>query len=141
MSEDMFDGFDAAKYEDEARQRWGGPAFEESIRRTKAYTKADWDQIKEEGGEVLRHMTALMDAGRPPADPEVQQWIARHHRQINDRFYQCSAEVYRGLGDMYVDDPRFTAFYDKVKPGLATFMREAMRVYADSMEAGGKKDV
>jgi MerR family transcriptional regulator, thiopeptide resistance regulator len=30
--------------------------------------------------------------------------------------------MYRGLGQMYVDDPRFTATYDKVRPGLAIFM-------------------
>ena len=37
MNATMFDGFDAAQYEDEARQRWGGsPQFEESVRRTKA---------------------------------------------------------------------------------------------------------
>jgi hypothetical protein len=71
---------------------------------------------------------------RDPADPEVQRWIGRHHRQINDRFYACSAEVYRGLGDMYVQDERFTAFYDKVKPGLATFMRDAMHVYSATLE-------
>ena len=131
MKADMFDGFDAAKYEDEARQRWGkSKEFEESIRRTKAYTKQDWDAIKQEGGEITQNLANLMD--RNPADPEVQQWIARHHRQINDRFYQCSAEVYRGLGDMYVSDPRFTAVYDNVKPGLAEFMQRAMHVYADT---------
>ena len=70
---------------------------------------------------------------RDPADPDVQQWVARHHRQIDDRFYTCTPEVYRGLGDMYVDDARFTAFYDRVKPGLAPFLRDAMHVYADTL--------
>ena len=94
--------------------------------------KHDWAEIQQEGGEILTRLADLM--GRDPSDGEVQQWIARHHRQINDRFYQCSADVYRGLADLYVDDPRFTAFYDKVKPGLAQFMRDAMKVYADTLE-------
>jgi DNA-binding transcriptional MerR regulator len=133
MDETMFDGFDAAKYEEEARQRWGdSPAFEESIQRTKRYTKRDWDEIKKEGGEIVQQLAGLM--GRPPADPEVQDWIGRHHRQINDRFYTCSAQVYRGLADAYVEDARFAAFYDKVKPGLARFMREAMHAYCDALE-------
>ncbi len=132
MDATMFDGFDAAQLEEEARQRWGGtPEWKESQRRTKAYTKQDWAEIQREGGEIVQRLAALMDRG--PADPEVQEWIGRHHRQINDRFYKCSAEVYRGLADLYVDDPRFTAFYDKVKPGLARFMREAMKVYSDSL--------
>ena len=133
MNPKMFEGFDAARYEEEARQRWGGsPEFEESVRRTKAYTKQDWAEIQKEGGEILRHLAALMD--RDPADAEVQKWIARHHRQINDRFYACSPEVYRGLADAYVDDARVTAVYEKVKPGLAKFLSEGMKVYARTLE-------
>ncbi len=36
---------------------------------------------------------------------------------------------------MYVDDPCFTANYDKIKPGLAVFVRDAMAAYADSATA------
>ena len=133
MTAQMFDGFDAAKYEDEARQRWGkSPEFEESVRRAKAFTKQDWDEIKREGGEIMERLAVLMD--RDPADPEVQRWVGRHHRQINDRFYACGPEVYRGLGDLYADDPRFTAVYDNVKPGLARFLRDAMHVYSRTLE-------
>ena len=133
MNANMFDGFDAARYEEEARQKWGGsPEFEQSVRRAKAYTKQDWDEIRKEGGAIMRRIVALMNRG--PSDPEVQKAIAGHHGQINDRFYACSAEVYRGLADAYVDDARFTAFYEKIQPGLARFMRDAMHVYADSLE-------
>ena len=31
---------------------------------------------------------------------------------------------------MYVADPRFAATYDRVRPGLARFMRDAIRVSA-----------
>ena len=41
--------------------------------------------------------------------------------------------MYRGLGQMYVDAPRFTATYDKVRPDLAVFMRDAMAYYAEHM--------
>jgi hypothetical protein len=30
------------------------------------------------------------------------------------------------LGEMYVADERFTAFYDAVRPGLAVFLRDAI---------------
>jgi hypothetical protein len=29
----------------------------------------------------------------------------------------------------HVNDPRFTATFDKVKPGLAVFLRDVIRVY------------
>ena len=133
--QDKFAGFDdatLAEYREEARQRWGDTeAFQDSERRAASYSKADWDAIKAEGEEITLALANLMD--RDPADPDVQQWVARHHRQIDDRFYTCTPEVYRGLGDMYVDDARFTAFYDRVKPGLAPFLRDAMHVYADTL--------
>lgn len=131
--EDMFDGFDHSKYEEEARQRWGqSKEYQESAARAKKYTKADWDAIKAEGGEIYSGLASVM--GRDPADAEVQEWVRRHHQQINDRFYTCSMEVYRGLADMYVADERFTANIDKYRPGLAAFMKAAMHVYADRLE-------
>ena len=30
---------------------------------------------------------------------------------------------------MYVDDERFTAYYDKEKPGTAEFLRDAILIY------------
>jgi DNA-binding transcriptional MerR regulator len=132
---DRFAGFDETtleEYRQEARQRWGQTeAFQESERRTAGYSKADWDAIKAEGEEITLAIAGLSE--RDPADPEVQRWIARHHQQIDRRFYTCPPELYRALGDGYVDDPRFTAFYDRVKPGLARFMRDAMHVYADRL--------
>lgn len=133
MTGEMFDGFQPHEYEEEARRRWGGTReYEESARRTKQYTKADWAAIQQEGQEITLGLASLMD--RDPADPEVQQWVGKHHQMINDRFYTCSLQVYRGLGDLYVQDERFTANYEKVKPGLAAFMRAAMHVYCDRGE-------
>ena len=34
------------------------------------------------------------------------------------------------LGELYVTDPRFAANYERVQPGLATFLRDAIRVRA-----------
>ena len=42
-----------------------------------------------------------------------------------------SLEAFKGLGQMYVDDDRFTKNIDQFGDGLATFMRDAMAVYAD----------
>lgn len=42
-----------------------------------------------------------------------------------------SAEAFAGLGQMYVDDPRFGAHYDAHGEGTAVFVRDAMRVYAE----------
>jgi hypothetical protein len=119
-------------HQEEAQQRWGhSEAYRESARRTTRYSKADWEAIQAEGQAYTVALAGLME--RDPADPQVQAQIARHHKLIDERFYPCSAEIFRALGEGYVADERFTAFYDKVKPGLAAFMRDAMAVYADAL--------
>ena len=135
-TKDMFDGFDASQYEDEVKERWGHmEAYKESARRTKQYTKADWEEIKRETGEIEEALAAAMVANLAPNDPEVQVSIARHHAQISERFYDCPIAMYRSLTARYVDDARFAAHYDALRPGLAVFVRDAAEAYCDAQEA------
>lgn len=48
----------------------------------------------------------------------------------HSNFHQYSLEVFAGLGEMYVQDERFTKSIDKYGEGLAQFMSEAMKVFA-----------
>jgi hypothetical protein len=53
--------------------------------------------------------------------------LAEEHRQhICTWFYECSYEIHRCLGEMYVSDERFKAFYDALRPGLAEHLRDAI---------------
>jgi hypothetical protein len=74
-----------------------------------------------------------MDKG--PADPQVQEGVAELRQYIADHFYDCTSEIFRDLGDLYVTDERFTANLDKNKSGYAAFLREAMHVYCDGLAA------
>jgi DNA-binding transcriptional MerR regulator len=130
---EVFGDFDPAEYAEEAEQRWGGTeAYEQSRRRTAAYTKDDWAAIRREEEEITAAAAELMD--RAPADPAVQALIERKWRHIDERFYDCTPEVFAGLGDLYAGDPRFAKNYDKVRPGLAAFLRDAMAIYAAERE-------
>lgn len=131
MNAKMFDGFDQAALEEEARQRWGNtPAWAQSAQRWKGYTGADKAAMEREGTEIIAGLVSRMD--RDPADPEVQALIARHHAMICRWFFDCPKDIYRQIGDGYVDDPRFTAFWDNIQPGLAVFVRDAIRPYTAS---------
>ena len=131
----MFDAFDEraleehrTKYADEAKQRWGTTdAYAESQKRTSKYTKEDWTRIQKEGSDIYEGLAALMD--HDPSDPDVQALTKRFHEYLSHNFYTCSLKILAGLGEGYVSDARFTATFDKVKPGLAVFLRDAIRVY------------
>jgi DNA-binding transcriptional MerR regulator len=129
-----FDGFDAAQYEEEARQRWGHTAaYKESRERAAGYGQADWEAIGAEQTAILREIAALAD--RKPGDPEVLAAVGRMHRFINERFYACSLEMFRGLGDLAVSDSRFTETYEKLRPGLAAFYATAVAEYCGRSRA------
>lgn len=113
---------------EEVDQKYDPELVAQSRERIGKLNKQQWDQVQAAGDDVNRRMAELMS--EHPANKVVQQVVAEHHEWI-ENFYDCNAEVYRGLAEMYVSDERFKAFYEKVKPGLAGFLSKAMQVYAD----------
>jgi DNA-binding transcriptional MerR regulator len=123
----IFDGFDPAEHEAEAEARWGDTeAFRESKRRTAKYTAADWLAIKAEAQAVTLRLAEVMKAGLPPTSPEAAEAAQAHRAHMTRWFYDCTPEIHAGLGRLYVEDPRFTATYDRVAPGLAQFISDAI---------------
>jgi len=132
----VFGDFDPADYEDEVKERWGDTdAYKESARRTKSYTKADWQRYKDEAEANGLAIAALMDAGVPPTDPRAMDAVEEHRLLIDKWFYPCSHEMHRGLGEMYVADPRFTKNYEKIHPGMAQYVSDAIRANAERAKA------
>ena len=129
MKELFGEGFHDAQAE--AEERWGETdAWRQSQERTKGYTKADWEEVRAESDRTHQAFTDAMDAGEPPTS-EMAMDAAELHRASMQRFYDCSYEMHRGLADMYVSDPRFTATYDEIRPGMAHYVRDAIHANAD----------
>jgi DNA-binding transcriptional MerR regulator len=123
----LFDGFDPAEYEDEARARWGETdAYKESARRTKQYGKADWERLKRETDAINQQLLACLQAGAPPTDATAQAAVEAHRLLIDKWFYPCSKEMHKNLGAMYVADERFTKNLDKLAPGFARYLSDAI---------------
>lgn len=132
----IFEGFDPAKYEAEAKQRWGRTdAYKESKRRTERYTAEDWKRLKDEQGAILSDAFAAMKAGKSPADSDVMDIAERHRLSIERWFYPCSTEMHHGLADLYESDSRFAENIDKHGKGLTTFLVAAIRANAERTRA------
>ncbi|GAA3032549.1 MerR family transcriptional regulator [Kitasatospora albolonga] len=124
-------------WETEAEQRWGGTdAWKESRRRTARYTKEDWAKLQQEQAALNERLAAAMKAGVAPGSADGTALAEEHRLQITGAFYDCGHEMHRCLGEMYVADPRFTATYEKVAPGLAHWLRDAIVANADAHLAG-----
>lgn len=112
------------EYQKEAEERWGTTdAYKESLSRVKAMGKSGLKKIFDESQIIVQEIVTLMDY--KVTSHEVQRAVAKHRANIG-HFYTVSDEIYEGLAHMYVDDPRFKATYEKVKPGLADFLSRAM---------------
>jgi DNA-binding transcriptional MerR regulator len=131
------DGF-TDEYEQEAQERWGETdAWTQSRSRTKRYTKADWEQVKQEADAVNAAFVAALRSGEPASGEAAMDAAEQHRRHIHDRFYDLDHTFHRGLADMYVADPRFTKTYEDIAPGLAAYVREAIHANADRHATGG----
>ena len=123
----MFAGFDPKQYEVEAERRWGQTdAYKESARRTKRYGKPEWERIRAEADAIYTRLAAQMRDGAPVDSAPVQLIVAEHRAHIDRWFYACGKELHKGLGEMYVADPRFTANLDAKGPGFARYLRDAI---------------
>jgi hypothetical protein len=127
----IFYGFDAKKYEAEAKARWGQTdAFQESMRRTKNYSPEDWAKMKAEQDAVYRDAASAMQSGENP-DGDKAMAIAERARLVIGRwFYPCSAEMHCGLAAMYEADNRFAEFFDKYGARLTAFFSAAIQANA-----------
>lgn len=123
----MFEGFDHKDYAEEAEQRWGQTeAFQESARRTATYGEAEWAEIRAESEAIYADLATQMRQGAAAGDAAVQAGVRAHRAHLERWFYPCPRAMHRGLAEMYVNDPRFRANLDKVTPGFAQFLRDAI---------------
>ncbi len=131
--EELYDAFkdnDVKQYQEEVQQRWGNTqAYQQSISRVKKLTKKEMEALKEKGRLHTQKIADTMHKG--VSHPDVQDLIQQSYEGVNF-FYDCSIDMFEKLGQMYVNDPRFTAYYEKFAPGLAVFMRDAIQVYCQN---------
>jgi len=118
-----------AKYGEEVRAKYGNETMDKSNAKLKGMSKDQYEKGEKLGEEVLKVLTEAFKTGDPAG--ELAQKAADLHRQwlgfYWDSYY--SKEAHAGLAQMYVDDERFTAFYDKEQPGTAEFLRDAIYIY------------
>ena len=121
------------KYSEEVKNKYGNTsAYKESNKKTSKYTKEDWNNIMKDWDEIFKKLSNLMD--KNPDNNEVQESVHQLRTHISKNFYNCTPEIFRGLGALYVNDERYTNNIDKHKTGLSSFLREAINVYCDNIK-------
>ena len=116
------------KYASEVRERWGNTtAYAEAAAKTNNRQLSDWEQITAETNAIFQAFADNMDFS--PSSLEVQKLVAQWQEHITQNYYNCTDEILAGLGELYIEDKRFTENIDKCREGLAAFISEAIRCY------------
>jgi len=126
--ENLFEGFDPTDHDAEAAERW--PEQHEQARIVaEGFSPEQLEAEQREMTTRMIRMAELLVAGVPAGDAAVQDEVDWHFRSLA-RFWTPNAAAYTHLGQMYVDDERFRATYERITEGLAEYQRDAMAVYA-----------
>ncbi|MFQ5652794.1 MAG: MerR family transcriptional regulator [bacterium] len=113
----------------EVSERWGEKQLLQTEERIRTLGKQGLGEAKKKGEEACQLLADLMHLH--PSDRRVQKAVALYHKYLNT-FYDVSETRYRGLAKMYVEDSRFTAYFEKTRAGLANFVNKAIQVYCDN---------
>ncbi|MGI6575738.1 MAG: MerR family transcriptional regulator [bacterium] len=116
------------KYGKEARQKYGNDTVEQSNQKLMNMTQAEYQELQKLQNELMETLAAAFQTGDPAS--ELAQKAARLHKEWLCFYWpQYSKEAHANLAQMYVDDERFTAYYDQEQPGTAAFLRDAILIY------------
>ncbi|WP_046498106.1 MerR family transcriptional regulator [Streptomyces odonnellii] len=130
MAEEVLDGFDHTRYEQEVTERWGREAYEKGDRWWRSLSEQEQKEFQDRHETIARDWGRAKEAGLAPDSDEAQD-IARRHCAWLSVTVEVTKSYVIGVSAMYVDDERFTAAYDKYRKGTAVLVRDAMKVYAE----------
>ncbi|WFR68184.1 MerR family transcriptional regulator [Curtobacterium flaccumfaciens] len=129
---DTFDGFDQTRFKQEVEERWGADAWERGARWWESKDATAKEAFQAEQRAIAQDAAALAVSAEGPAS---EPGLALARRQLawlaQAPGPEVTAERFRTLADMYVQDERFTHAYEWAGAGAARALRDAMHALAD----------
>lgn len=118
------------KYGKEIREKYGDEVVDGSNQKVLNMSQEYHNKVTALSNEINALLAEAFKLGDPAS--EVAQKAADLHRQWLCYYWpegQYTKEAHYGLAQMYTEDPRFTAYYDKEQPGMTVFLKEVLRIY------------
>ena len=117
-------------YNLEANEKWGNTEqYQEFKQRNKSK-----EELEIAKNQLMSFFSELGELKQETVESEVvQNKIKALQEFITNNYYNCTNEVLKGLGQMYVNDQRFKRNIDKAGgEGTAEFVRDAILVYCSN---------
>ncbi len=124
-----FDKTETEQYLKEVKEKWGSTkSYTEYEKNIKKKTKQELDAAASRLMALFAELGALRQL--PPEEQKVQEKIGELQTLITENYYQCTEEILKGLGQLYVSDERMKHNIDKAGGnGTADFVRQAIEIY------------
>ena len=116
------------KYGEEVREKYGEEALAASEEKLRGMTGEAYKKGEELAEAIFAKLKEAVEAGDPEG-PLAEELCRMHKEWLMLYWGSYSKEAHKGLGEMYVADPRFQAYYDQAVPGGAAFLRDALNSY------------
>lgn len=116
------------KYGEEIRNKYGEESIQRSNKKLQNMTEEEYEHITKLEQEIRIQLHEAMKTADPTSE-QAQKAAQLHREWISFYWDSYSGEAHAGVAQMYVDDERFRAYYDKDEPGTAAFLRDAIVVY------------
>ena len=116
------------QYGEEARAKYGDERVNHSNAKVLNMSKEQFTELERLTEDLNETLKAAFEQG-DPASELAQKACELHKKWLCFYWDDYNKEAHKGVTQMYVDDPRFTAYYDKIAPGCATFLRDAVAIY------------
>ena len=136
--QDKFTGFkqklikdNEDQYGQEVREKYGDEAVDRSNQKVLNMSSEQYEKVEKLAAAIKQSLREAFASGDPGG--AAAQRAADLHRQWLLHFWDSySPEAHRGMAQMYVDDERFTAYYDQEQPGTAAFFKAAIDIYTQN---------
>jgi DNA-binding transcriptional MerR regulator len=127
---EFYQGFSEEKqreYEEEIRRRYGDKELKQSQQRWGGYSAQQKQAIQDDFQRIVTGLRDRMALGYDA--PEVQALVGQLHAWVGN-FYDCTLDIFEGLGHGYNQDPEFRKMYEtNYGPGVSEFLERAIASY------------
>lgn len=121
------------RYGKEIRKKYGDESINSSNQKIKSLSENQYTTLQKLELQLNEAIKTAFEQGDPSGEL-AQEACELHKKWVLSYWSDYSKEAHMGLVQMYVDDERFTAYYDKIVPGCAAFLRDAMRIFTGIKE-------
>ena len=129
MAFKKFDRAEMERYAEEVKQRWGATdAYSEYAQKSRSRTTDQHNALGTQLMDIFAEIGKLTNL--EPENEQVQAKVKDLQDFITANYYNCTKDILKGLGSMYIADKRFKENIDNAGgKGAAAFVSKAIEIY------------